>query len=232
VNVVPRITTPISEGEAAGVVVRAYHDLFGRDPTKRALVAMLSLIWIETARGRAVKNHNLGNITSSETRDGDAWRPPWFDFDGGDPAAMTDRNLSLHEQMLQGKAPRAFRAYGSAEIGAADFVRQLRSSFPEVLEAAELGDPDLFRIALSQKYSKDYANPAATKAFAEFFDLFDRKIVRPPGSLELPGGREVRLMPIVLAVGIVAAAGAIFWATLRVKPGARAPARAALRVAA
>jgi len=232
VNVVPRITTPIGESEAASVVVRAYHELFGRDPTKRALVSMLSLIWIETARGGAVKNNNLGNITSSETRNGDAWRPPWFDFDGGDPAAMTDRNLALHEKMLQGQAPRAFRAYGSAELGAADFVRQLRSSFPEVLEAAELGDPDVFRIALSQKYSKDYADPRATKSFAEFFDLFDRKIVRPPGSLELPGGREVRIMPIVVAVGVVAVAGAIFWATLRVKPGARVPARGAVRAAA
>jgi len=74
VNVVPRVTTPIGESEAASVVVRAYHELFGRDPTKRALVSMLSLIWIETARGGAVKNNNLGNITSSETRNGDAWR--------------------------------------------------------------------------------------------------------------------------------------------------------------
>jgi hypothetical protein len=190
---------------------------------------MLSLIWIETASGRAVKNHNLGNITSSETREGDAWRPPWFDFDGGDPAAMTDRNLALHEEMLKGRAPRAFRAYGSAELGAADFVRQLRSSFPEVLEAAELGDPDVFRIALSQKYSKDYANPAATRTLAGFFENFDRKIVAPPGTLELPGGREVRMGPILIALGVVAAAGAIFWATLQIKP---ARARASLKVAA
>lgn len=221
-NVVPRIGTPIGENAAATALVKAFHTLFGRDPTKRVLVAVLSLVWVETARGGAVKNNNLGNISAAPSFSGNAWRPPWFDFDGGQEKVMTERNLHLHEEMLKGRAPSAFRAYDNADAGALDLVRQLRGTFPEVLDAAETGDPNRFREALAQKYSKDYADPAATESFRQFFEDFDRKITAPPGTVEV-GGRELKIAPLLVGFGIAATAAVIAWATLRVTP---APARA------
>jgi hypothetical protein len=213
VNVVPRVTTPLSAADAAVAVVRAYHELFGQDPTKRALVSMLSLVWIETAQGTQVKNNNFGNISASRSFGGDAWRPPWFDFDGG--TAITEQNISLHERMLKGQAPEAFRAYPTREAGALDFVRQLRGSFPEVLAAAELGDADAFRVALSQKYSHDYRDTRATKTLQSFFDDFNRRIVSPPGEdIERPPGAPRTIVPVLVALGIVGVAGAIFYFTL------------------
>jgi hypothetical protein len=226
-NVVPRVTTPLAAADAASVVVRAYRELFGQDPTKRALVSMLSLVWIETARGTSVKNNNLGNISAGESFPGDAWRPPWFDFDGG--TAITDQNIKLHERMLRGEAPKAFRAYATREAGALDFVRQLRGSFPEVLAAAELGDPDAFREALAVKYSHDYNDRRATATLASFFEEFSRRIVDPPGDeLVRPdpeGGGH--LVPVLVALTIAGTAGALFWLTLNPPKLTRATRRAA-----
>jgi len=208
--------------------VRAYRELFGTDPTKRGLVSILSLVWIETARGTALKNHNFGNISAGESFPGDAWRPAWFDFDGG--TAITERNIELHERMLRGEAPKAFRSYVSTEAGALDFVRQLRGGFPEVLAAAELGDPDAFREALAVKYSHDYSDRRATATLASFFDEFGRRIVDPPGDeLVRPDapGEGGHLGPVLVALTIVGAAGGLFWLTLNPPKLTRAARRAA-----
>lgn len=95
----------------------------------------------------------------------------------------------LHAAMLKNQAPSAFRAYDSLSQGFADFVTQLRHSFPEVINAARTGTPDSFRVALSQKYSRDYQNPKATATFQDLWTLFD-----PVVSL-LPS--EVAAVPLV-----------------------------------
>lgn len=219
-NVVPRVRTPISAGDAARSVVASYHELFGNDPTKPALVAVLSLVWLETGRGESVQNNNLGNLSAGDSFPGDAWRPPWFDFDGG--TAVTEQNIRLHEKMLRGEAPKAFRAYATREAGALDFVRQLRGAFPEVLAAAELSDPEAFRVALSQKYSHAYDDPKFTTSFRQLFAEFDRQIVDP----DRPD-QPHSIGPFLVALGVVGAAGAIFYFTLRPPRLLRAPRRAA-----
>lgn len=224
-NIVPRISTPLTASNAAAAVVRAYREVFGDDPTKRVLVALLSLVWIETAQGTAVKNNNFGNISAGRNFAGDAWRPPWFDFDGG--TAVTEQNINLHERMLRGEAPEAFRAYATEELGARDYVRVLRASFPEVLAAAELDDADAFRVALSQKYSQDYRDPRATATLQSFFDEFDRRIVDRPGD-ELVGPDAPKghvLGPVLVALGVAGVAGAIFYFTVNPPTLTRAAAR-------
>jgi putative peptidoglycan binding protein len=151
----------------------------GRSASKNETGSLLSLIWIETAAGKSVQNHNYGNISASSAFSGSAWRPTWFEID----ESSSERDKSLHRAMLEGKAPSAFRAYDTPEAGMGDFVKQIQRGFPEVLAASDTADPDAFRVALSQKYSKDYSNPNSTKSFASLFRQFglDPKAVAGEG---------------------------------------------------
>jgi hypothetical protein len=113
---------------------------------------------VETGRGQKAQNFNLGNISASEKYQGAAWRPPWFDAPG-----------PLHDAMLAGKAPRAFRAYSSFLEGAKDFAELLlRPEFGNVMRAAEGEDMGAFIEALSTRYSPDYK---ASKHLATFEQL-------------------------------------------------------------
>ena len=200
-NVVPRRTTPLAASEAQAAVASALRSTFGRDMS-RELPWLMALVWIETARGKSVQNFNVGNISASSSFPGDAWRPPWFDLEGG--TAATERNVALHEAMLKGQAPSAFRAYSSLELGTLDFARQLKASFPEVVAAAGENDATAFRDALAQRYSRDYRN-TPPENFAQLAREFG---VSEPGG---PG----RVPFMLVALGIAGVAGALFWATLR-----------------
>jgi hypothetical protein len=168
-NVVPRRNTSLSPSTIVDAVRDAWSELAGSAPSSDVLRALSALVLIETKRGTSVQNYNLGNLSAGSSYGGNVWRPPWFDFDGG--TNTTERNLHLHEEMLAGRAPSAFRAYSSPEEGAKDFVRLLRgTSYQNVLQAAESGSADAFRRALSERYSKDYANQAATASFEQLFD--------------------------------------------------------------
>jgi len=142
---VPAVVTPLTPVEAAGRL-RAYPHT-----NKQSGPLLMALIWVETT-GRPIA-YNVGNITASEAKyEGDAWRPPWFEVG----PTSSPRLLELHRRMLEGKAPKAFRAYSNFADGFHDYMVQLERSFPEALAAANTGDAAAFVDALSQKYSKDY----------------------------------------------------------------------------
>lgn len=146
--IVPAVTTPITAEQARVALVAAMPGIDGDTGT-----LLLALIWIETANGH-LQNWNPGNITASDKWPGAAWRPPWFTVDASSPPIM----VHLHELMLRGKAPSAFRAYDSLLEGFLDFARVLRSMFPSVLAAAATGDAAKFVTALHDSgYSKDYS---------------------------------------------------------------------------
>lgn len=107
-----------------------------REPSRREREWTLAQIWLETAQGSALWQHNVGNITAGPSWQGDIWRPNWFEEPGPD---ASERTRELHRLMLEGRAPSAFRAYPSLEAGAADYVRQLDRSFPELLRAMGSG---------------------------------------------------------------------------------------------
>jgi hypothetical protein len=179
-QVVPRRNTPVTAADAKSAVSAAYRSELGHDPNLTLeLPLLMSLVWIETARGKSVQNFNLGNISSGESFQGNAWRPPWFE-----PEDDSARNVQLHQAMLDGKAPKAFRAYDSLDAGATDFMHQLKRSFPEVLEAAADGNPTGFRDALAEKYSKDYLNtpPENFASLAREFG-FNGSVSRPKTGL-------------------------------------------------
>lgn len=157
-QVVPTVGTPHTMAELMTLIGQAFTAI-GHPITPAQCVNLTVLAAIETGRGKSMKNNNLGNISASPRYQGLAWRPPWFDPAPDAPARMK----SLHEAMLKGTAPSAFRAYTSPLAGAEDFARQLVHTFPEVLDAAKQTDANILRLALGQKYSRDYlANPKVT----------------------------------------------------------------------
>lgn len=118
---------------------------------------MLAQINIETANGEACNNNNPGNLTIEETTSRDFFRPLWY----REEDATTPRLKQLHDLMLEGKAPRAFRAYDTLDQGTADYVAELKKRYPSILRAAESGDAATFASAIkSSGYAPDA--PAGT----------------------------------------------------------------------
>lgn len=147
-QIVPATRTPLTREGAAEGLLKAWPEL-----DREAAASLLALIWIETGAGAHAVQHNPGNITPKQPYGGDAWRPPWFEV-GPD---SEPRLLKLHELMLQGKAPDAFKAYPNWHEGFVDFRMFLdRDSYKPLLEAASSGDMARFRAAIAQRYSADY----------------------------------------------------------------------------
>lgn len=212
-NIVQRVPTPVTDTEALRIMSQDWPTVFSEAPVPDALALVLALVWIETARGTRCFNNNLLNISAGDQWPNDAWRPPWFDFDAG--TNVTERNIKLHELMLQGKAPKAFRSYPSLDAGALDGLRTLKGHYPSVVAAAKTGSADKFRVALSQLFSADYSNVHATDTLATFQNQFLATMgepAKPEQPIEAPGlGRGVGL---VLALGLGAAAVGLFVATM------------------
>jgi len=170
-QIVTAVTTPISAEHARDALLAA---MPGIDRESAAL--LLSLIWVETGHG-VLMNWNPGNITAGLSWEGLAWRPPWFSTPG-----------PLHDRMLAGTAPSAFRAYTSAPDGFRDFVGVLQRQFKSVLEAASSGNPALFVQALHDSgYSRDYTL-AHVPTFAALREQFAPLVVHLPESVAGAGG--------------------------------------------
>lgn len=184
---VARTPTPIAQSQLPGLIDTAFAaqgtPLRGM---QRMMLAVLASI--ETARGRAVQNHNVGNITAGPSYPGPVWRPPWFD---PAEAAGNPRFEALHRAMLAGKAPSAFRAYADRAEGVADFARVLSRDFPEVMSAALVPNADAFRLALAKRYSPDYRNPATTASLAKLMSEFG---IKPTGGAVAGGAVALALL--------------------------------------
>lgn len=171
-NIVPATVTQLTAAEAAGHLVAALPRL-----SRDAALLVLALCWVETGRGKAIQ-WNPGMVTAAENYQGYAWRPPWYE-DRGD---LTPRMRTLHELMLKGKAPKAFRAYQSASEGFKDWAAVLTKRYQNVLQAASTGDPSRFVAELKKGYSADYG-PAHVKTFAHL----QRELAPTIDALNLPG---------------------------------------------
>jgi hypothetical protein len=145
-RIVPEASTPLSLEHQRDALAAS---MPGIDRESAAL--LLALVQVET--GGVPSNNNMGNITANARWEGDAWRPPWFE-----PNQTNPKLAALHDRMIKGEAPSAFRSYPTAAAGFADFARVLHSTFPSVLEAAKTGDPRAFVLALHDSgYSRDYS---------------------------------------------------------------------------
>lgn len=136
---VPATATPLTASETASAFLSAWAQVFdGAEPSRTEAEWLLALLWNENARGRAIIQHNWGNLATFPSRGGDYWRPPWFDLAKIELMDEPKRSkmLGLHRDMLAGKEPEAFRAWPDHETGAQQWLKQLRR-MPTILAAAK-----------------------------------------------------------------------------------------------
>ena len=127
--------------------------VLGEQKPEEVALRLLSLVWIETGNGRAMVQHNWGNL-AGEYR-GSYWRPPWYKLTSSSSARMK----ALHQRMLAGKAPSKFKAYPDRGTGLDDFLALIyRPQFRPMLEAARAGNTRAFADAVhSTGYCPDDA---------------------------------------------------------------------------
>ena len=143
---VPRVLTTFRVQDMAGELAIS---LTGFDPHQDMAALMLAQISLETAGGAKCSNHNVGNISSSDTVAADYFRPPWFTVDDSSSPKLKE----LHQGMLDGKVPRAFRSYADFFAGVADYVAVANKL--GVLEAARSGDATQVATAIKHAYTPD-----------------------------------------------------------------------------
>lgn len=200
-QIVPAVATPITAEQAQVALVAA---MPGIDRETGTL--LLALVWIETARGHLM-NFNAGNITAGAKWTGNAWRPPWFEVTA--ETALHPHLIELHEKMLHGQAPSAFRAYGSLLEGFQDFARVLHSQFKSVLEAAKTGDARAFVTALHDSgYSRDYS-PAHVPSFTSLQADLGPLFASFPSAAQVSHVAPDFLANVGLQVGVAVMAGLI-----------------------
>ncbi|MEO7036080.1 MAG: glucosaminidase domain-containing protein [Polyangiaceae bacterium] len=134
----PALVTPtrtrLDGAQAADALRAAWTNVTGEPPSQKTL-SILTAQWAhETGNGGSMYNYNFGGIkgmgpsglsVSQRTREG---------F-GATERTITDR----------------FRAYGSAEEGATDYVKLLTRRFPEATASAQSGDAVGFVSGLKQR---------------------------------------------------------------------------------
>jgi len=112
---------------------RAVQSATGTAPSAQTLDVLSAQVSLETAHGGAMYNFNFGGIK------------------GESPSGQTAHYMT-HE-VLNGKdvtLQQGFRAYGSLDAGAKDYVSVLRSRFPHAFGQAMSGSVDGFAHALKQ----------------------------------------------------------------------------------
>lgn len=115
--------TPLSQGEIREALGAAYERTTGRRASDATLDVLTAHVSLETARGQRMFNYNFGGIK------------------GASPEGATAR-YQTHE-VFHGKRVKLeqpFRAYATAESGAADYLNLLRRRFPDAVAAADAGD--------------------------------------------------------------------------------------------
>lgn len=126
--------TRLSGQQAATALGVAWQKVTGQPPTPKTLSILVGQWAHETGRGSAMLNYNFGGIKGTgpsgmsaiyKTREG------W----GENEVRISDR----------------FRAYGSAEEGAEDYVSLLARRYPDAVRAAKDEDPRAFVQALKAR---------------------------------------------------------------------------------
>ena len=130
----PATRTPATAAELRGALLASAPEL---STHQQAL--LLAHIAIENAKGKSIIQHNVGNFYVPKARQAALpfWRPSWFAPPGPGASARIRR---LHDAMLSGKEPSAFRAFDSLDAGMANYMRGLRGKFSPMLAASTAAD--------------------------------------------------------------------------------------------
>lgn len=165
---VPRTVTPLAVPSSSAQLLSALR-AGGIEPNGDQARLLLAQIWLETAAGKSCNNMNPGNITAGPKWAGDFFRPLWFTVDASSSAKMVE----LHNKMLKGQAPNAFRAYDTFEHGFSDYVSQLVHTFPSILRAAETGDAGAVASAIKTSGYAPDAPPGTDRSLATLARQFE-----------------------------------------------------------
>jgi hypothetical protein len=138
--------TPVARTDLRAAIERAYRSVTGKAASTTLLDNLTAQASLETGGGAQMFNYNFGGIK------------------GQSPTGQTARCIT-HE-VVSGKeltVGQGFRAYGSIDAGAEDYVRVLRKNFGAALGQAEHADTDGFAHSLKQAgyytaSETDYAN--------------------------------------------------------------------------
>lgn len=169
--------TQLSGEQAASALRSAWTRVRGEPPRAETLSILVGQWAHETGRGASMLNYNFGGLKGTGPT--------------GLSAAYTTRE-GWGEGATHGVA--RFRAYGSAEEGASDYVSLLARRYPDAVRAAEQGDAPGFVRALKAggyftdneaAYSKSVQSLAALAARAGF-DALGSGAVNGAGAADDP----------------------------------------------
>jgi flagellar protein FlgJ len=143
---VPVEVTHATPTQMRSAIASAYTKLTGKPPSQGVLDALSAQAMLETARGTSMINYNFGGIKGTSPA-GTTTRARTFEVEGGKTTHIVDH----------------FRAYGSLEAGALDYVKLVRDRFGRALAAADAGSIDGFAHELKAAHyftasEKDYAS--------------------------------------------------------------------------
>lgn len=211
---VPATATPLAPEQTAPAFIRAWARVFPKSmPSRSQAEWLLALLWNENARGRAIIQHNWGNLSTHPSRGGDYWRPPWFDrakIEAMDEPRRSQM-LHIHERMLEGQEPEAFRAWPDQETGARQWISSLKRTFPSILRASKKNSAVAMQNAV---YGSNYCVSPACKTIAPSYRKLRADIRRQglfaglPSSSSSSGGFAV-------FIGASALLGGWAWAVAR-----------------
>lgn len=127
--------TPASMSDIRAALARAIESNTGRPPRQSTVDVLAAQVSLETAHGSAMYNYNFGGIK------------------GASPSGNTAHYLTHEvENGQQVTLDQGFRAYGSIDEGARDYVGVLQARFPGAFARAASGDVDGFAHALKQSH--------------------------------------------------------------------------------
>jgi hypothetical protein len=118
-----------------GALSRALQSATGAPPRSGTLDVLTAQVSLETAHGSSMYNYNFGGIKGASPQ--------------GDTAHYNTR------EVIDGKSvtlDQGFRAYGSIDEGARDYVSVLQARFPQAFAQAVSGNIDGFASALKQSH--------------------------------------------------------------------------------
>ncbi|HZU81972.1 MAG TPA: glucosaminidase domain-containing protein [Polyangiaceae bacterium] len=127
--------TPASMADVRAALSRALEAATGRRPSARTIDVLAAQVSLETAHGDAMFNFNFGGIKGASPQ-------------GQTANYLTHEVLGGHDVTLK----QGFRAYGSLDEGARDYISVLRARFPQAYTHAVAGDVDGFAHALKQAH--------------------------------------------------------------------------------
>lgn len=191
---VDRVATPLTEEQIADLLRRSYLLIFGHAISPQCLAVAWAQVCLENARGKAVHNNNLGNITTK-----------------GDGVAYYE--LTTDEQIQPGvwkSLTLKYRAHPDPISGFEAYWVLLRDRYATALLSFERGDPAAATYALkAARYFTANVEPyakAMVSLYAEFVRRFSSWFAETEPDTEpagTPPAVSDELTPVVFDVEAV-----------------------------